>query len=445
MKIKFLGASGTVTGSCYQLSNNNSSVLIDFGMFQGKLEEEGWNSMEPQINFEKLTGVLLTHAHLDHCGRLPLLVKYGFKGPVFMTEATRALVELVLHDSAKIAKEEAKSVLYGEEEVIQILNQTHLVDYEKEFVVGDFLVKYIDAGHILGSASIKIEDKKTGEKIVFSGDLGNTPEPLLQPTAWVGEANYVVMESTYGNKIHEPRVEMEEIAKIVQRAEKNNGVVIIPSFSIERSQELLFMFDQMKKRGMVKTETAVFLDSPMAIKATEVYGNFPNLYNRQLQTLAKSDDPFDFPGLVLCDVIEKSKQIKSLNGPKVIIAGSGMMNGGRVIHHALNYLGDPKTQLVFVGYQAEGTMGRLIEDGVESVNIWGNEVPVRAAIYEIKSMSSHADQSQLLNWLKKMGGLKKVILTHGEELPRLTLSEKIKQEIDKIKIEMPVMNQEIEL
>jgi len=183
----------------------------------------------------------------------------------------------------------------------------------------------------------------------------------------------------------------------------------------------------------------------MAIKATEVYGDYPKLYNRQLQALAKSDDPFDFPGLVLCDVIEKSKQIKSTPGPKVIIAGSGMMNGGRVIHHALNYLGDPKTQLVFVGFQAEGTMGRLIQDGAESVNIWGTEVPIRAAIYEIKSMSSHADQSQLMNWLKKIGGLKKVVLTHGEELPRLTLAEKIKQEIEGVKIEMPKMNQEIEI
>ena len=445
MKIKFLGAAGVVTGSCYRLTDDKTNLLIDFGMFQGKPEEEGWNFMEPQTDLSHLTAVVVTHAHLDHCGRLPLLVKYGFKGPIFMTEATKALMELVLHDSAKLAKEEAKTVIYDEEDVIQLLKQVQLVDFDKDFIVGTFKVRLVDAGHILGSASVLVDDKETGEKIVFSGDLGNTPEPLIQPTEWVISADYAVMESTYGNKIHEPRDEMDELAKIVQKAERNDGVVIIPSFSIERAQELLYIFDQLKKKGQIKEKTPIFLDSPMAIKATEVFKAYPGLYNRKLQEQSKTDDPFDFPGLVLCDDIEKSKQIKNLQGPKVIVAGSGMMNGGRVIHHALNYLGSSNTQLLFVGYQAEGTLGRTILDGAKKINIWGNEILIKAEILEITSMSSHADQSQLINWLKKIDGLKEVILIHGEELPRLTLMEKIRQEVESIKVELPVINQEIDL
>ncbi len=445
MKIKFLGASGGVTGSCYRLTDGKTNILVDFGMFQGRAEEEGWNSIEPQADLSRLTGVVLTHAHLDHCGRLPLLVKYGFRGPIFMTEATKALVELVLHDSAKIAKEDAKVVLYTEEDVIQILKQIQLVEFDKEFVIGSFSIKLIDAGHILGSASAVIEEKNTGEKVVFSGDLGNTPEPLIQPTEWVGQADYVVMESTYGDKIHQPRDEMEEIGKIVQVAEKTGGTVLIPTFSIERAQELLFLFDQLKKKKIVKEDTPVFLDSPMAIKATAIFKDYPALFNRNLQNMVKSDDPFDFPNLIICDDIEKSRQIKNLPGVKVILAGSGMMNGGRIIHHALSFLGDPNTQLVFVGYQADGTLGRIIKDGAPRINIWGNDIEIKAKLFEITSMSSHADQNQLLNWLKKVGGLKRVFLTHGEELPRLTLMEKIRQEINGVKVELPTMNQEIDL
>jgi metallo-beta-lactamase family protein len=232
-------------------------------------------------------------------------------------------------------------------------------------MVGEFEVTFLDAGHILGSASVTVRETKSGKTVAFSGDLGNTPEPLLSPTHWVKEAEVAVMESTYGDEIHEPRDEAEELASIVAQAEKENGTVIIPSFSLQRSQELLYIFDQLKKQKKMKEETPVFLDSPMAIKATQVFRDFPELYNRKLQTQAKTDDPFDFPSLVLCDTIEKSRQIKNLIGPKVIVAGSGMMNGGRVVHHIVSFLGDPKTHLVFVGYQAEGTLGRKIKDGIE--------------------------------------------------------------------------------
>lgn len=420
--------------------------MIDYGMFQGKVEETGLNSIKPDIDFDLLTAVILTHAHLDHCGRLPLLLKYGFRGPIFMTEATKALVELVLYDCAKIAKEEeSKLVLYTDEDVEKIMKQVQLVEYDKPFMVGEFEVTMLDAGHILGSATVFVRDTKNGKLISFSGDLGNTPEPLLDPTHWVEKADVAVVESTYGDEIHEPRDEVEELAKIVAEAEKEKGTVIIPSFSLQRAQEILYIFDQLKKQGRMAVETPVFLDSPMAIRATEIFRDFPELYNRKLENQAKTDDPFDFPSLVLCDTIEKSRQIKNLMGTKIIVAGSGMMNGGRVIHHAISFLGEPKTQLVFVGYQAEGTMGRLIKDGIDKVNIWGNEITIKAKIKEIKTMSSHADQGQIITWLSKMEGLSHVILTHGEELPRLVLSEKIRQELPGIKVDMPMLHEEIDI
>lgn len=444
MKLKFLGAAQTVTGSCYLLTSDRTGLMVDFGMFQGKPEEIGLNSVKPDIDFENVSAVVLTHAHLDHCGRLPMLVNFGFKGPIFMTEATKALAELVLFDAAKISKEDnLRSVLYTDEDVVEILKQVVLVEYSKPFEVGEFRLTMLDAGHILGSASVLVEEVQTSKKIVFSGDLGNTPEPLISPTQMIEEADTAVVESTYGDEVHERRDETEELTKIVNQAESEKSTVLIPSFSIERSQELLYIFDQLKKQGKIDKALPVFLDSPMAIKATEVFRDFPKLYNKKLKEQVKMDDPFDFPNLIMCDTIEKSKQIKNLEGAKVIIAGSGMMSGGRVIHHAINFLGDPKTQLVFVGYQAEGTMGREILDGKKVLNIWGNSVEVMAQIKNIKTMSSHADQAQLLFWLKNIKGLKQVFLTHGEELPRLVLTEKIRQEIPGLEVILPILHQEI--
>lgn len=434
-----------VTGSCFFLMGEKTGLMIDFGMFQGRMEDTGLNTKKPSMDFDLLSAMILTHAHLDHCGRLPLLLRYGFTGPIFMTEATKALVELVLYDSAKIAKEDAKVVLYTDEDVEKILKQVQLVEYDKPFMVGEFEITLLDAGHILGSATVLIKEKSTGKIVSFSGDLGNTPEPLLDPTHWVNKADVAIVESTYGDDIHETRDEVDELATIIAEAEAEKGTVIIPSFSLQRSQEILYIFDQLKKQGKMAIETPVFLDSPMAIKATEIFRDFPELYNRKLETQAKTDDPFDFPSLVLCDTIEKSRQIKNLIGTKVIVAGSGMMTGGRVLHHVISFLGDPKTQLVFVGYQADGTMGRQIKEGADNVNVWGNIVTVKARIKEIKTMSSHADQGQILTWLGKMEGLSQVILVHGEELPRLVLAEKVRQDFPGVKVELPMLNDEIEI
>lgn len=443
--MSFFGAAGMVTGSCYVLESGSVRLMIDFGMFQGRKEDEEINYKLPKTDISLLSGILLTHAHLDHCGRLPLLTKNGFKGKIFMTEATKSLAELVMLDAAKISQEEAGDELYSEDDVIKTLEMASLVEYDKSFEVDGLKVTYVDAGHILGSASILIEEISTGKKIAFSGDLGNTPEPLLSPTEWVREADFVVMESTYGDEIHGKREEIEDLVVIINQAERIGGVVLIPSFSIQRAQELLYIFDGLKREKRINIETPIFLDSPMAIRATSIFKEFPELYSKKVKFQAKSDDPFDFPGLFLCDTVEKSKQIKNLSGTKVIVAGSGMMTGGRVIHHAVNYLDDPTTQIVFVGFQGEGTLGREIKDGMKALNIWGKNIEVRAEIKEIDTMSSHADQGQLLYWLSKIKGVSKVMLVHGEEVPRLVLKEKIKMENDQTEVYMPHIDDKIEL
>ncbi len=445
MKLKFLGAAGMVTGSCYFLQGKNTGLMVDCGMFQGIKDDDKLNFAKPAIDFEKLNAIVLTHAHLDHCGRLPMLLEFGFDGPVFMNEPTKALAEIVLMDSAKIAKEDATETMYNEDAVVKFLKKVVLVDYHVPFAVGDFKLTMFDAGHILGSTSILVEEIATKKKLVFSGDLGNTPEPLIKPTEFVDGADFAVLESTYGDEVHGKREEIEDFAEIVVEAERVGGTVMIPTFSLQRSQEVLFVFDQLKKQGKVSNDTPVFLDSPMAIKATEIFKDYPGLFSKKLKDVVKSDDPFDFPGLVVCDSVEKSKQIKNYPGTKVIVAGSGMMTGGRIIHHAINYLDDPKNTIVFVGFQAEGTLGREIKDGKENVVIWGNHIEVRAQIKEIKTMSSHADQSQLINWFSKIKGVKKVALTHGEEIPRLVLKEKILNEFDGVEVILPNLETEIEL
>lgn len=414
-------------------------------MFQGLKDDDKLNFTKPEIDFEKLNAVVLTHAHLDHCGRLPALLSYGFDGPVFMNEPTRALAELVLMDSARIAMEDGTETLYTEDDVLKFIKKVVIVDYHSPFNIGDFRITLYDAGHIMGSSSILIEELETGKKIVFCGDLGNTPEPLLLPTENIKQADFALLESTYGNEVHGAREESGRLAEIVQEAERIGGTVMIPSFSIERAQELLYVFDQLKKQGDVSSTTPVFLDSPMAIKATEIFKDYPEFFSKKLKLQIKTDDPFDFPGLVICDSAEKSKQIKNYPGVKVIIAGSGMMTGGRIIHHAINYLDDPKNTIVFVGFQAFGTLGRQIKDGEKNVSIWGNHIEVRAKIVEIKSMSSHADQEQLMSWIKKIEGVEKVLIIHGEDIQRLVLKEKIKNELDNVEVVIPNLNTEIEL
>lgn len=448
MKIKFLGAAGTVTGSSYVLtSGSGQSLLVDLGMFQGPSEIDKLNYDPYDYDARKLVGAVLTHAHLDHCGRLPIITSMGYKGDIFMTPPTRELTELSLFDSAKIAKDDGKQVLYDSNLVMQTIVNFKTVDYHVPTQIGDFTVNFRDAGHILGSASLEITDRDPNsefKKIVFSGDLGNSPEPLEQATELLDKADAVVMESTYGDKLH-PKGDPSEVLKSeINEIEMTGGVLLIPSFSLDRAQELLHMIMHLKKEGKIMPQTPVFMDSPMAQKATVVYVNYPKLFNQHIQHDLKIGGIFDFQGLNVIEGRAGSEGLHSIPGPKVIIAGSGMMTGGRIVGHAAHYLPISTTRLLIVGYQGEGTLGRELLEGAKEVFVDRTKVEVNGIVSSIQTMSSHADQSQLLTWLKHIKGVQKVFLTHGEDPSRQVLSQKISQELGITDVVLPSMSQEIE-
>lgn len=445
--IQFFGAAGTVTGSCALLTGvNGVQILVDLGMFQENDEIGKLNHERLPFDIAKISAVLLTHAHLDHSGRLPLLVKAGYAGKIYMTKATRMLAALILEDAAKVALENnnkgigTKELLYSEEDVDRLLTKIETREYDEKFKINEFEIVFRDAGHILGSAIIEITNS-IGRKIVFSGDLGNTPEDLIGPTEKINQADFVVMESTYGSRLHIEENPSEVLMEEINEIEKSKGVLLIPSFSIERAQELLHRINHLKNENKISKDTQVFLDSPMAIKATEIFRRSPDLYNSELSHELKTDDPFDFPGLTLCEDSKESKDILLVPAPKVIISGSGMMHGGRILHHALNYLPDFKTRLLLVGYQAQGTLGRLLQEGMTRVRIYDQEVRVRAHVRMLESMSCHADQKKLLQWLGSIKGIKKLFLNHGDEDARKALALKIKTDLNLKNIESPQIGQ----
>lgn len=444
-KIKFLGAAGEVTGSSFLVTaQDNSQLLIDFGMFQGPKALTDLNYKPLQFNPADVTGVVLTHAHLDHCGRLPLLVFGGFKGKIYMTAPTFALVEVILTDAAKIAQEKVEYVpLYGTDEVEKVLNMIEVITYEETLSLGGFAVTFKDAGHILGSASIEVVDKTDGKKMVFSGDLGNTPEDIIKPTVYINEADIAVIETTYGDKDHQKENPTDIIQEEINAVESNSGVLLIPAFSLERTQEILHKINHLKKDGKIRMDTPVFMDSPMGIRATEIFKQFREFYNEEMQQ--HTDDPFSFEGLATTIDVRDSKDIIKAMEPKVIIAGSGMLSGGRMLHHALNYLPRKTTRILFVGYQAEETLGRQIINGARNIAIYGKRLKIRANVRSIESMSSHAGQTKLITWLKHIKDVKKIILIHGDVKQRIAFAEKIKHELHITDIALPVNGDEIVL
>ncbi len=448
MKLKFLGAAGTVTGSSYVLtSGNGKSILIDLGMFQGPPEIDKLNYEPYDYDPSLLSGAVLTHAHLDHCGRLPIIMPRGFRGDIYMTPSTRDLTELSLFDSAKIARDDGKQKLYDSELVTQTITRFRTVEYHAPFVIGDFTINMRDAGHILGSASLEITDNNPSSairKIVFSGDLGNSPEPLEAATELVDSADAVVMESTYGDRLHPQGNPIDSIQSEINAVEKSGGALLIPSFSLDRTQELLHVIMHLKKEGKVGNDTQIYMDSPMAEKATTIYANYPKLFNPHIQNDLKIGDIFKFPGLNVLQGRGGGEDLHNLQGTKVIIAGSGMMTGGRIVGHAAYYLPIASTRLLIVGYQGEGTLGRELLERHKEVFIQGEKVQVKASVSDIQTMSSHADQNQLINWLKHIKDVNKLFLTHGEDGPRGVISKKIQEDLGINDITLPTLLQEVE-
>jgi metallo-beta-lactamase family protein len=449
MKLKVLGAAGTVTGSSYVLtSQSGQSILIDLGMFQGPAEIEKMNYEPYDYDCSKLSGALLTHAHLDHCGRLPILLSHGFTKEIWMTSATLELIELSLFDSAKIAKQDRKKVLYDKKLVEQTLEHCKTVEYHQPMQIGDFQINFRDAGHLLGAAIIEIEDTSSNtpmRKIVFSGDLGNTPEDLLHETERVESADAVVMESTYGDRLHPHLNPADALQAEINAVEASGGALLIPSFALEKTQELLHMIMHLKKEGRVALQTPVYLDSPMAQKATVIHSKYPKLCNQHVKDDLQHGDPFGFPGLEVIMRSDDSRAIHEQPGAKVILAGGGMMTGGRILFHAAHYLPFAKNRIFFVGYQGEDTLGRSILQGETRVSIDKLPVEVKANVNSTQAMSSHADQQQLMDWLGAIKNVKKVFLTHGDNGPREALAKRITTELGITDVVLPVQNEELSL
>jgi len=436
MELTFHGGARMVTGSNYLLESGGEQILIDCGLNQGSRFCEAKNFEPFPYDPKKIKALFVTHAHIDHTGRIPQLVRQGFTGPIYSTEPTKDFAELLLLDSEHILREDAevhhREPLYGAEDVNRAGAQWRGVSYHKKATVGPFSIEFYDAGHILGSAILAVEAE--GKRVVFSGDLGNMPPSFINPRESIPGADYVLVESVYGARVHEDLADRRDaLEDLIEETVKAGGVVLIPAFALERTQGLLYELNELVEHGRIP-RVPIFVDSPLAIKLTAVYQKYasdPRYFGpAAIASLKRGDALFNFPGLRMSLTKEQSKEINGVPPPKVIIAGSGMSQGGRILHHEVRYLPDPKSSILFIGYQAEGSLGRKILEGAKTVKLLGEEVAVRAKVKQISGYSAHADQPQLLEWLRPMRlSAKKVFVVQGEEIEALPLAQKIRDEL----------------
>jgi metallo-beta-lactamase family protein len=497
ISIQFLGAAGCVTGSQFMVTVGERRVLVDCGMFQGSPQEVERNLMPFAFDPRILDALLLTHAHLDHCGRVPALAKAGFRGPIHATRATVDLAEVVLLDSAKLQIEftnrwnrrhlrkakqddearragqeanvaaqseaviaetddeslpdrlrhaapegrtELRQPLYDEHDVERAMEQMRGCDYGEELAITDGVsATFHDAGHILGSAIIelRVTDGDNRSTIVFSGDLGRDGTPILRDPTPIAHADAVVVESTYGNREHAPHDQaIDDLVAAVGEVAGDHGVLLVPAFAIGRTQELIWVLDELVRDGRIP-RVPLYLDSPMASRATAIYVDHPETFDDETSALLRSgDSPLMYPGQQFTDSVEESKAIRVANRPIMVVAASGMLTGGRIMHHLKDFLPDPMCTLLFIGYQGEGTLGRHIQAGATSARIDGQEVPVRCRVRSISGFSAHADQHELEAWLRHFGrggtasgSPKSVYIVHGDPDAAEAFATRIRDEL----------------
>ncbi|MFA5211551.1 MAG: MBL fold metallo-hydrolase [Patescibacteria group bacterium] len=450
MKIKFCGADKEVTGSCHLLETNNKKILIDCGMFQGTDFSEGKNFDHFPFDPKQIDFVLLTHAHLDHCGRIPKLVKEGFSGKIYTTKASKELAPLIWKDAYNIMKYDNKKfsypILYDLTDIKNAKSLLTGIDYDKKIKLApDLEIEFQDAGHIFGSAFVSIFTEN--KKIVFSGDIGNENVPIIKETEKLIEADYLVCESTYGDRFHEKSEERKDIIlRLIKDGVQKGGTIMIPAFSLERTQEFLYELNRLSEHEKTLPKIPIYLDSPLSIDATKVYNKYPEYYDEEAKKLHMIGDDFlHFPNLELTYTKRDSKKINKIKGPKMVIAGAGMMNGGRILHHAARYLSDPNSTLIIVGYQAQGTLGRKLYEGEKEVNVMHQKIEVKCQIQAIGALSAHGDQNKILNWIgNSKNSLQTIFFVHGEDKALTTLAEKTTKDF-KIKTIIPSEGEEFEI
>jgi metallo-beta-lactamase family protein len=465
MQLHFLGANRQVTGSRYVLEAAGRQVMIDCGMFQErKFQDRNW--APSPIPAADIDALLLTHVHIDHCGLIPKLVNEGFRGPIHTTEPSAALVEIMLRDAAEIqqedlgykkkrhAKEGRKSPhpyvpLFTEADVDRTLPLVVPCKYGQPLqITREITARFFDAGHILGSAMIEVDARENGKttRIAFSGDIGQADKPIIRDPSLLLAADYIVMESTYGDRNHERAGDTEsQLATIINETRSRGGHVVIPTFAVERAQELIYHIGRLVRANRIPP-MPVFLDSPMAVDVTGIYYQFHEYCDEAMWNMINSNQPpLKFPSLTLVRTAEESKQINGVKQPSVIMASSGMCNAGRIKHHLKNNIERPASTILFVGHQSEGTLGRIILDGTPRVRIHGRDFTVRAPIEQIYGFSGHADHDGLMRWISHFKQKpKRVFLTHGEEQVALKLAAEIKLRLG-YETEVPEFQQVVDL
>ena len=460
IRLTFHGAAGQVTGSMHLLEASGARVLLDAGLFQGRRAEAHALNCNLPLDPRRIDAIILSHAHIDHSGRLPLLVRHGFHGPILATPATRDLSAVMLPDAAHIQEKDAEFLqrrgkmgpasepVYTLPDAVAVQDLMMGLPYRRVHYIRKHLAfEFTDAGHILGSASVDLRiSEGSGHRLVFSGDIGRTGLPIIRdPDPPAGMVDTLIIESTYANRTHESVQDSEErLAELVRGAAGKGGKILIPAFAVGRTQELVYSLHQLFRTGKIPG-LPIYVDSPLAVDATAVFRLHPELFDRDERMIERTTALFDFPLVQYVRDVNDSKKLNTLHGPAVIIAASGMVESGRILHHLANNVGDHRTTVLFVGFQAEHTLGRRLQEGAKEVKIFGDEYPVRASVETIGGYSAHADRDELRGWIRRVGGpIRRAFVVHGEPDAAQTMAKLLKEEGVR-QVDVPAMGQSYEL